>query len=263
MGLLLINTFFFARNRSNALSLLELKQTFLLLCNSTTYDRQIFEHFLLAADHNACVSRYRFESMVVIMAKIFSHIDPVHTVSTHQARPFFTASTSLIIDDCFAQCPGPVGLNKFQFYTLWRLAPSGLASFGHFSNVQALIGRLAEAKTIVHERRICVGCNASPIRGLCFRCIQCRKVVLCFECFGRGFAAGKHGLDHRMNEIYSNMVYFNSPIFYIYPKFNNLEFLRINLNPIDCDHFYRNYVNCLLGNPWPIVLLKMIPECIT
>lgn len=133
------------------------------------------------------------------MAKIFIHIDPLPA----QGRPtsFFTSAPSPIIDDCFAQCPGPVGLNKFQFYTLWRRAPSGLASFGHFANVQALIGRLTEAKSLVHERRTCVGCNASPIRGLCFRCVQCRKVELCFGCFGRGFAAGRHGVDHRMYEI--------------------------------------------------------------
>lgn len=142
------------------------------------------------------------------MAKIFAHLDPLPsaTASSTHSRPFFAAPSFPLIDDCFAQCPGLVGLNKFQFYTLWRRPPTGLASFGHFANVQALVGRMAEAKTAVHVRRTCVGCDSAPIHGLCFRCQQCRKVSLCFKCFGRGYASGKHRQEHRMYEISVTMV---------------------------------------------------------
>jgi hypothetical protein len=55
------------------ISLLELKQTLLILCNTQDYNQLVNEEFALAADHNRCVSRFRFEAMLKVISKLFCY----------------------------------------------------------------------------------------------------------------------------------------------------------------------------------------------
>lgn len=58
-----------------ALSLLEFKQAMLILCNTQHFDQLITEEFNIAADHNRCVNRFRFESVVKVISKFFAYLD--------------------------------------------------------------------------------------------------------------------------------------------------------------------------------------------
>lgn len=195
----------FDADRNRPLSVLQLKQTFLLLCQPTHQDRLIYEHFLLGSDHNGCVSRLRFESLVVVMSQLFRYLDPVAA-----AEHFAVEAISGLLHGCFALCPGPVGLNKFQFYTVWRSRRSP-APFEHYASVYGAIVRMAEARDVIHAGVGCVACGQTPIRGLLFRCGQCRKVTLCFGCFATAApvlatATGVSGHEsgHRMEEYSSS-----------------------------------------------------------
>lgn len=64
----------FYRNRSGPISLLEFKQLMLIMCNTQTFDQMILEEFLIVADHNRCVNRFRFESLLKVISKIFSFL---------------------------------------------------------------------------------------------------------------------------------------------------------------------------------------------
>ena len=57
------------------ISLLELKQTLLILCNTRDFDHLVMEEFALAADHNRCVSRFRFEAMLKVISRIFCYLN--------------------------------------------------------------------------------------------------------------------------------------------------------------------------------------------
>lgn len=94
-----------------------------------------------------------------------------------------------------------IGLTECQFVDLWQKQNIG---FSHYSNVLALVYRIKESQNIVHEVE-CVNCEQSPIVGIRFKCQQCRKLSLCFECFCTGFKSSKHEISHRMFEISTNV----------------------------------------------------------
>lgn len=97
-----------------------------------------------------------------------------------------------------------IGLNELQFVGLWQ---KQTISFSNYSNVLALIYRITESQNIVHDIE-CVNCKQSPIVGIRFKCQQCRKYSLCFECFCTGHKSAKHELTHRMYEISTNVSIF-------------------------------------------------------
>lgn len=101
---------------------------------------------------------------------------------------------------CF-QCPGIIGLTESQFIDLWLKQH---IAFSHYSNVLALVYRIKESQNIVHDVE-CVNCKQSPISGIRFKCQQCRKLSLCFECFCTGYKTSKHEISHRMFEISTNV----------------------------------------------------------
>lgn len=101
----------------------------------------------------------------------------------------------------FSQCPGIIGLNELQFVGLWHQQN---ISFSNYSNVLSLNYRIKESQNIVHDTG-CVSCKQSPIVGIRFKCQQCRKFTLCFECFCTGYKSPKHELSHRMYEISTNV----------------------------------------------------------
>lgn len=207
----------FDRDRNRPLSVLQLKQTFLLLCQPPTahQDRLIYEHFLLSSDHNGCVSRMRLESMVVIMSQLFGYLDPAAATEL-----FSVEHIGELLHECFALCPGPVGLTKFQFYAVWQRrsgrmdSPSDNAppGFEPYASVYAAVGRMAEACDVLHLGVSCAACRRTPVRGLLFRCRQCRRLALCFECFATDAKVTAssigHGHDsgHRMDEISSSTI---------------------------------------------------------
>lgn len=44
------------------------------MCNTQTFDQMILEEFLIVADHNRCVNRFRFESLLKVISKMFSFL---------------------------------------------------------------------------------------------------------------------------------------------------------------------------------------------
>jgi hypothetical protein len=139
-----------SRKRSTPLSLLEVKLTFLLLCDSQSFEQLVKEHNILTADHNFCVSRVRFESMVHILAKLCACLD--------DNEQFEAKQTNQIVYECFEELPGLVGLNEYQFSNIWRSGVS--ANFTIYANILRLVRRLQDSQENLHHIT-CAGCQAS------------------------------------------------------------------------------------------------------
>ncbi|XP_058840963.1 dystrobrevin alpha isoform X2 [Topomyia yanbarensis] len=176
--------------RCNPISVLELKQTFLLLCETQNFEQIVWEHFHLTSDHNLCVSRHRFEAMLMNLAKLLSFLgEPDHI------KPNLVQE---IVGECFAHYPGLVGLTEYQFSCLWKLS----SKFSYYSNVVALSKRLKESEFVVHNVQ-CTGCRVT-IQGLRFKCQKCRNLSLCIDCFSQGYLSKNHNVGHKMYEISTN-----------------------------------------------------------
>lgn len=188
----------FDPHRTTPISLLDLKQTLLLLCKTTVCDEIVFEHFLLLADHNRCVSRIRFESMLKIHARIFNYLGETELI-------FQPATIMEIVTDCYEDSPGIVGLNEYQFNGLWKLSARG-DGFEGYARIFTLANRIRNASDVLHDAAKCVCCQIAPIRGLLFKCQRCKGVSLCLKCFSVGFTTQSHDNSHKMLEI-SQSVY--------------------------------------------------------
>jgi EF hand len=141
----------FDPKRTTPLSVLEAKLTFLLLCDVSTFEQAVNEHFQLVADHNQCVSRVRFESMLAVLAKICAYLD--------DSDQFEAKLAHRIAHICFEDIPGLVGLNEYQFGGVWR---SGRCpGFMVYANILRLVQRLKQAQSVVHQVQ-CAGCQ---VRG--------------------------------------------------------------------------------------------------
>ncbi|XP_049289558.1 uncharacterized protein LOC125767235 [Anopheles funestus] len=180
----------FDPKRSNLVSVLELRQTFLLLCDHTSHAQLVWEHFRLTSDHNLCVSRHRFEAMLTVLSKVLTFLgEPDHL------RP---SMVQQITGECFANYPGLVGLTEYQFSCLWKLS----SLFSYYANVVSLCKRLRDTEHTTHGM-LCYGCRIT-IRGLRFKCQRCRQVSLCIECFTSGYSNKRHNMAHKMYEISSS-----------------------------------------------------------
>lgn len=176
--------------RCSPISVLELKQTFLLLCDTQNFEQVVWEHFQLTSDHNLCVSRHRFEAMLMNLTKLLTFLgEPDHLK---------TSLVQEIVGECFAHYPGLVGLTEYQFTCLWKLS----SKFSYYSNVLALSKRLRDSEFVVHSVQ-CFACRAT-IQGLRFKCQRCRNLSLCIDCFSHGFATKNHNVGHKMYEISTN-----------------------------------------------------------
>ncbi|EAA04877.5 AGAP000996-PA [Anopheles gambiae str. PEST] len=177
----------FDPKRTTPVSVLELRQAFLLLCDHATHGQLVWEHFRLTSDHNLCVSRHRFEAMLTVLSKVLTFLgEPDHL------RP---SMVQQITGECFANYPGLVGLTEYQFCCLWKLS----SLFSYYANVVTLCKRLHDTEHITHGMP-CYGCRA-PIRGLRFKCQRCRHVSLCLDCFTAGYSSKRHSMAHKMYEI--------------------------------------------------------------
>lgn len=67
----------------------------LILCDTQNYDQLVVDEFEIAADHNRCVNRYRFESIVGVLSKIFSFLEDNSMYSAQ--------ATDGIVEECFKQ----------------------------------------------------------------------------------------------------------------------------------------------------------------
>lgn len=211
----------FDSNRTGSISLLEFKQLMLILCNTQNFEHFVTEEFSIACDHNRCVNRFRFESILKVISKLFSYLeenvyyrsqaigDIVHECFEQVNFPLFLGQCGHVEGNgvtCHfsrfrSQCPGMIGLNEYQFACLWQ---NQAIQFAQYANVVALIHRIKESQNVVHEAQ-CVNCRQSPIVGIRFKCQQCRGISLCFECFCTGYKTAKHEITHRMYEISKNV----------------------------------------------------------
>lgn len=184
----------FDPKRCNPLSVLELKQTFLLLCETSNFEQVVWEHFQLTSDHNLCVSRHRLEAVLLNFSKLLSFLgEPDHLK---------TALVQEIVMECFTHYPGLVGLTEYQFSCLFRFS----SKFSYYSNVLALSKRLRESEFVVHS--VACGACRSPIQGLRFKCQRCRNLSLCIDCFSHGYSSKSHNVGHKMYEISTNVCFF-------------------------------------------------------
>ncbi|XP_053681732.1 dystrobrevin alpha [Sabethes cyaneus] len=176
--------------RCNPISVLELRQTFLLLCDTQNFEQIVWEHFQLTSDHNLCVSRHRFEAMLMNLAKLLAFLgEPDHLKQS---------LVQDIVGECFAHYPGLVGLTEYQFSCLWKLS----SKFSYYSNVLALSKRLRDSEFVIHNVQ-CSGCRVT-IQGLRFKCQRCRNLSLCIDCFSQAFSTKSHNVGHKMYEISTN-----------------------------------------------------------
>lgn len=90
-----LNSANFCSGRSAPLSLLEFKQTMLILCDTQNYDQLVVDEFEIAADHNRCVNRYRFESIMSVLSKFFSFLENNSMYSAQAAEG--------IVQECYKQ----------------------------------------------------------------------------------------------------------------------------------------------------------------
>lgn len=81
--------------RSAPLSLLEFKQTMLILCDTQNYEQLVVDEFEIAADHNRCVNRYRFEPIIGVLLKLFCFLEDNSMYSVQAAEG--------IVQECFKQ----------------------------------------------------------------------------------------------------------------------------------------------------------------
>lgn len=113
---------------------------------------------------------------------------------------FDRKTTQEILNESFDQCQF---ISQFQFVNLW-IADAN-SKFSQYSNLFVLLIRLKKAEHVVHNVR-CTGtdCESFPVKGLLFKCQKCKNLVLCFNCFTRGYTGNKsHTLAHRMFELSS------------------------------------------------------------
>lgn len=179
----------FDPKRCNPLSVLELKQTFLLLCQSN-FEQLVYEHFRLTSDHNLCVSRHRLEVVLMNFSKLLAFLgEPEHLKASHVQE---------IVAECFAHYPGLVGLTEYQFSCLWKLS----SKFSYYSNVLALSNRLRLSEFVMHS--VTCGACRCPIQGLRFKCQRCRNLSLCIDCFSHGYSSKTHNVGHKIYEISTN-----------------------------------------------------------
>ncbi|CAD7089923.1 unnamed protein product [Hermetia illucens] len=184
----------FDPNRTTPITLLEVKETFLLLCHVNSMEEMVSEFFNLAADHNKCVSRHRLESILKILTKILSFLGEASAYGPHTIPD--------IIEQCFAQSPGVIGINGYQFNCLWNAKSN---RFMIYSNLLALVKRMKDTENLIHNTS-CVSCCCPKIRGIRFKCYSCRDLSLCMKCFSVGYSSSKHSLGHRVYEVYGDDV---------------------------------------------------------
>ncbi|XP_063702933.1 dystrophin-1 isoform X2 [Culicoides brevitarsis] len=189
----LIWNIFDAKRNKTSIAVSDFKQLMLMLCESSCFQSKLYEYFDLVCDHNQLLPRAKFEAMSVCFARIFAYIDP-------SASQFGMNWIEDTVRESYEHLSGLCGLTQLQFFDLWS---SSTSKFASFSNIVALIQRLHESQFVVHQKE-CFGCHANPIKGLRFKCQQCRKLSLCLACFSTGFSNGKHTTSHKMYEISSD-----------------------------------------------------------
>lgn len=178
---------------------MELKLAMMVLSElptDNTYHAIIDEHFAVAKDHNNCITRNRFEVFINIVGKMLAILgEPLY---------FERLVVQEIIQESFAQYPGNIGMNQYQFMNLWTSHQN--TKFSLYTNLFLLLIRFKKSEFVLHRNSQCAGCSTFPIAGLRFKCQKCKGMSLCFKCFSTGYQTRKHTLAHRMCEFSSNEV---------------------------------------------------------
>lgn len=67
----------------------------LILCNTQHFDQLIIDEFSIACDHNRCVNRFRFESILKVISKFFAFLEE---------NTYYRSQTiGEIVNECFEQ----------------------------------------------------------------------------------------------------------------------------------------------------------------
>lgn len=184
----------FDRNRNSNITMMELKLTFLILCDiepSNAYHLIMESHYEIVKDFNRCITKPRFEEFINIFGKILSFLgEPIY---------FEPKVISDILTEAFSNSPGFNGISQDIFYGLWKSHQS--TKFSSYTNIFLLLIRFKKSEAIIHQNE-CQACKKFPIIGLRYKCQKC-NISLCFDCFSKGFTSKRHSLGHRFYELSS------------------------------------------------------------
>lgn len=184
----------FDRNRTQNITMMELKITLLALCDiepANAYHTIMESHYDIVKDFNRCITKPRFEEFINIFSKILSYLgEPIY---------FEPKVIADILTEAFSTAPGFNGIGQDAFYNLWM--DQHATKFSSYTNIFLLLIRFKKSKSVIHQNN-CVACNKFPIVGLRYKCQKCH-ISLCFECFSKGFTSKRHSLGHRYYELSS------------------------------------------------------------
>ncbi|XP_058983689.1 dystrophin-1-like isoform X1 [Musca domestica] len=182
----------FDPHRRHSISLLEIKMTFLLLCKLYASDQMVMEFYSLLKNYKTkCVSKLNFEYMLSILAKIFAYLG--------EGAAYGAQNIALILDQCYSRCHNLSGLTDYQFLCLWTTTQT---RFLIYANLIALIKRIEDTERLIHLNT-CASCCLDKITGIRFKCQTCKDLSLCLKCFATGYTNNKHGIGHRMYEVFT------------------------------------------------------------
>lgn len=108
--------FGYSRNRNGSISLLEFKQLMLLLCNTQHFEQFATDEFTIACDHNRCVNRFRFESILKVISKLFSYLE--------ENAYYRSQAINDIVHECFEQVRFSCLFIRFSALFLGRISSS-------------------------------------------------------------------------------------------------------------------------------------------
>ncbi|XP_011198841.2 dystrophin-1 isoform X1 [Bactrocera dorsalis] len=186
-------TFFwnlFDPNRRHSISVLEIKVMFLLLSKHIGLLDWSEEFYKLLHDPKTmCISKKNFEYLLNILTKMFSYIG--------EELAYGSQNKTIIMEQCFEKSQNSYGLTEVQFKNLWH---DNRTKFSIFANLINLIKRMQDTEKITHNKN-CAACNIQII-GIRFKCRSCHDLSLCLSCFAKGYVKGKHGVGHRLTEVF-------------------------------------------------------------
>ncbi|XP_061389377.1 dystrophin-1 [Musca vetustissima] len=182
----------FDPHRRHSISLLEIKITFLLLCKLYASDQMVMEFYSLIKHRKTkCVAKLNFEYMLNILAKIFSYLG--------EGAAYGSQNISMVLEQCYSRCHNLSGLTDYQFLCLWTTTQT---RFLIYANLIALIKRIEDTERLIHLNT-CASCGLEKITGIRFKCQTCKDLSLCLKCFATGYTNHKHGIGHRMYEVFT------------------------------------------------------------
>lgn len=146
---------------------------------------ELYRYFyLLSADYNNTVTRFRLQNILTQLTSIASFLNE----EMHFGPQLIQSS----LECCFKDSPGTVGIQERCFLTYLETGPQIV------SYIPTLY-RMRTAESVIHNVR-CAVCKTTPIIGLKYRCLRCSRYTQCQKCFLSARISHSHKVGHSMRE---------------------------------------------------------------